>query len=567
MNNINDNLLKINSLEQYILNNQDLNKDRLSKFDELTKHYDKKIAEIYSSKLVQYSNDLKKAFIPFDLFYEVECFVKSKYDGKWEEYFSTVDLYYSTFNLENLTKCNIMHSNIYMTERDPKIKRQFRKLRKEHIWHASVLLKLVGKGASKYCCTSIFNEFKQNKIKEQEFIRNSVIVGEDKKVIPLSEACKTAEQNIAEKINIINTMEKIAMDREYTWCFITLTPAPEFHPNPTVGKFSYNGVSPRESALMMNKGIRRVRSLLAKNGVKAGRDYLGCASAETFKDGCMHKHMIFFCDSSTIEKIRKDFLVHFPNLNDDSFVVESEENKLKEYKKPNEEYVKGKFRVRATTYLFKYLMKSISNFDNKLDFNFISKDEDEVLYNSLLNQSFRTYNSIRGFSFFGIENCLSKFRYLARNMKKIENEIPTLLAQFIKDNNLYELIKGNHFDGVENIYVESNGNMKFVGCKINTKTFLKNFFKMCNKDVARNSLDDCAELARRTQEDIYSKLGLFHYTDKQYLKYQSFSILSVILNPNDSREGINTLKNKSENKRLEKYWLKIAESKIPLPIF
>jgi hypothetical protein len=448
-------------------------------------------------------NEEKLSFVPIDLKDEVLWYINNQYKGDFTSYFKSVEIYFKTFTLENLSKCNIKESKLY-EESSSAGRRKLNRERKHNLWHASVLLKLTGKKRAKYSCNTIFNEFKQSKKKEFEFIANCKIVGEDKKILDLKDCVKTAAQAIAEKINLIKVQEKIAEDKGWTWVFITLTLPGEYHPNPLFGKNSYNGVSPRESAKLLNANIKRVRALLHKWSIKAGIDYIGCSSSECHKDGILHKHMLFFCSKEMLEELRKAFVVHFPNLNDKSFAINDG-------------------RAKASSYVFKYVMKSITSYDANINFEEMDKGDKSAV----LNNAFRSYNFIRGFSFFGIENCLTKFRFIARNLKDME--LPAEIKELVKENNLYELLTKGYFKMFENIYTQDGDNRVFVGCSFNGKEYFKRFFSLVRKAVEDMKLE---------VKEMYAEMAC----------NRRKSLLNgvVILNHNYSREEQSSSKNKKE---------------------
>lgn len=521
-----NNLLKIKSLEEIIcikcnlIESTDLDKEELKLFHDLINF--------------ENSVEIKKTLIPIDLLEEVKNVVKNSYDNDWSKYIESIQIYFDTFTLESIAKCNAFHGELYNSGIDAKQKKIIRNIRKEKISHACSLLRLIGLSGKHYTSLTLFNEFKINKTREQDFIKNSAIVGTDGKIIPLKLACKTAKQNVAEKININDTIEKISLKRDWTWAFITVTldkdeQGKSYHPNPTSGTYNYNGISVKESSRLLSAGIKNVRALLASKGIKASSEYIGVRVCEAHKDGCAHLHLMFFASDKSLKIIKDCFEFTFPNMKtlEKSFVLEDDENKNKPYKKKNEEYIKGKFRVKASSYLFKYTMKSISSFDENIDIMKIcgvDKKEDEMteeekkqqeIYMSALNQCFRSSNSIRGYSFFGLDNCLTKFRYLARNVDDLN--LPIQFQLLLKENNLFELIEGKYFDNVENIYVDSGNGKKFVGCKINSVKFIKNFFKMTSEILAEKGKDIFVELAILAKEDALHKLGLIlnpNYTRK-----------------------------------------------------
>lgn len=434
-------------------------------------------------------NKFIEEFLPIDLLDDIKYVVEKHYDGNYAEYFKCVDLYFTTFTYQDLVIANTLHGDLYNSPIDSKTKKYLRNKRKSVIYHASVLLKLVGKEGRNYCSNTLFNDFKLNKVKEQEFVRSQTLISADGHVISLAKATRTAEQNLAEKLNIIDTMEKIAKDKDFTWCFVTLTLPPEYHPNPTKGKNSYNGISPKESAKLLNSKFNECRALLKHNNILPARDYFGTATSEAHKDGCLHKHVLVFCSEDMINELKRIFFTVFTNLNDDSFRINDG-------------------RAKASSYVFKYVMKSLSNFDNDLDILSITEFNNPLAHATMLNNAFRSYNHIRGVSFFGIENCLSKFRFLARNIKKVD--MHARLEVIIKTNDLYAFITERHFDDIDNEYVEtSSGNKKFVGCKVFGIRYLKNFFKMGKTKVINGAKEVYKEIASLGEQDILIKLGLF----------------------------------------------------------
>lgn len=471
--------------------------------------------------------NLFSCLIPVDLIDDIKYVIEKNYNNDYLRYFNEVSLYFETFTYEDLTFCNTFHNSLYNSpEADRAMRRYLKRERKGRIFHAAALLKIVGKGASYYCPRALFSEYKYNKKCEQEFIKNSSIVSTEGKIIPLVLATKNSTQKEAELINIIKTIELIAQKKGWTWAFITLTLSDDengesYHANPLNGSKNYNGVSPKNSAKILNRKIIELRKMLAKNGINPGEHYIGCNSAESHKGGIMHKHMIFFTHANNLKIVKDCFFKKFPNLAMNEEKSFSIEDLSKPLKKENEEYVKGKFRSTATHYVFKYLMKSVSAFDPDLNYDnikhhFYKKGEEHLLtaeqqkdnltYAIVINSAFRSFNSIRGFSFFGIENCLTKFRFLARNLEKCN--LPEIFKQLVKDNNLYKLITEKYFDSVENIYVKTDKGQKFVGCSINCVKVLKNFFAMVKTAVAEKANDMCKEIALMTEIDTLEKLGL-----------------------------------------------------------
>lgn len=490
--------------------------------------------------------DAYAKLVPIDLLDDIKYVVEKSYNGNYVEYFESVKLYFTTFTYEDLTTTNTLHGDLYNSpDCDTATRRYLKRERKPKIFHAASLLKLVGKGAHYYCPKGLFSEFKYNKKCEQEFIKNSSIVSTSGKILPLVDAVKNVYQKEAELINLIKTIEMIASNNGWTWAFITLTlgrdkDGKSYHPNPINQEedFEYNGVSVKDSARLLNRKIVEVKKMLAKRDVNPGVDYIGAVSSESHKGAVCHKHMIIFFNKKNLEKVKECFFTKFPNLKMNEAKSFSLEDTSKPLKKKDEEYVKGKFRSTATHYIFKYIMKSSSAFDETLDYDNIKhhyykngeehlltpeQQKDNHTYACVINAAFRSYNGIRAFSFFGIENCLTKFRFLARNLERFD--ISAKFRELVKENNLLGLITGKYFDTIENIYIKnSKGGHSFVGCKVLTVPnidgsvfVIKNFYNMVKSAVAKASNTMCTEIAKMNEVEKLEQLGLCCFYDSGVL--------------------------------------------------
>jgi hypothetical protein len=521
-------------------------KELLSEFERQT-GFSQDIALIeYNEAKEEFLLEKKFENLPQCLMDDIEYTVKKSYFDDFSLYLDDVSIFFKTFTkrdlrlidredqIEVLADLLEKMANIYNRTAKEKISsdrilKQIKNQRRKLMFHASVLLKLVGKTGKNYCSNTVFSQYKMAKIKEQQYIKDNVLVGKDGYIVSLAKATKTVDQNIAEKLNIINTMEKMAKDNEFTWSFITVTLAPEFHPNPSKGVSSYNGVSPAESAKMLNSNINKTRALMKKRGLKPGQDFFGTTTAEAHKDGCLHKHILMFHHPDKTNEIQDCFFSVFPNLKKqvlEAMRLESEGLKSRNPWQIDEDFDsddnwqverKEGERAKASSYVFKYVMKSLTAFDPNLDIASIDekKEEDKLIYSSMLNNCFRSYNSIRGVTFFGLENCLSKFRFLARNTKKVK--MHARLEEVIKSNDLYAFIKERHCDDVSNKYVEVRDIKKFVGCVVSGVSYLKNFFAMAKRKSALANKSLFVELANI-----------------------SFNEVMVLVNHNCSRELQNT---------------------------
>ena len=518
-----------------------------------------KLLDAKKKLLTEIKVENKEHLIPAELIHETRFIVMENYSGDWNKFFDDVSLYFKTFTAGQLFLCNLDEDNHKYKDiaLDMISRRRLNKLRRKTLHFASVLLKLVGKGGSWYVSKALQFDKKRNIQKQINFIRNTSLVGKDGNSITMDKVVRTQRHVLAENLNIIDTMQKLANDNGWTWSFITITLDREFHPNPTVGTNSYNGVSPADSAQLLKSKWNRVRALLRSWEIKPGDDYHGVCASEAHKDGCLHLHIQIFHAASIVETLKRAFARHFPNMQENytGLVADGDEVKLKagafkaedtslpEFKKGDEYDKDKKYRAKATSYILKYVMKSINVFDPKLnEFHIenLEKDEQGAFYNA----AFRSALGIRGVSFFGLEQCMTKFRFLARNQEVLASCAIDGFAECIKENNLYTFIK-SFSSMAENVYtVSEEGIKKFVGVKINGIKHLKRIFTLVKKSII--SLPNEAEWKRMSgkqrrkyQKNIQNNKKNAKLLAKQKTKELIFGV-SLLVNHNDSRKGKKT---------------------------
>lgn len=435
---------------------------------------------------------IKKRFIPPILFSEIKTLVDRVYAGNWEIYFDDV-IYFDVFTVEDFIFSRLDNQLIrqkeskinYLSKQNVALKRKLKNEHRKKIWHAQVLLKMVGgdfkEKRPSYISHSLKREYQNNYKNNQQFIKDMAVIGENGDIIPLAQTIRTQEQKAAEILNIIDAMEK-KMElnnkenptNKMDWVFITLTLKPELHPNPTRGRNSYDGTAPNISAKQQKSDWNKVRALLRKKGILPEDHFYGVIVAEVHKDGCQHLHLVFFYFLNNYNKIRSCFFQVFPNLND------NQNDKKCSFKRNN-----GK--AKASSYAFKYVMKATSNFDPNIDIFNLQTEEEK---GCLLNSAFRSFNGIRGIQFFGIANCLTKWRFLSRNIKNIE--LNHRLEEIIRNQDLYSFIAEKHYDTVKNKYYSrpKEKTKKFIGCIVDNVSYLKRFFTKVSLSSLKTNTKD-----------------------------------------------------------------------------
>lgn len=361
--------------------------------------------------------------------------------------------------------------------------RVLNKKRKKLMAHAQSLLLLAGKNGRMYCCDTVLHEYINNMKAQIKFIESNFVLGQSGEMIELKNCVKTHEMDLAEKVNLSRTMDKLAQKNGMMWSFVTLTVLPQYHPNPIKGSNSYDGTAIDESARDVNKRFNNVRAILSKSGI----NIMYVKVSEVHQDGCFHFHILVYHKQNHLDKLKSAFVLHFPNLLDDKGNM-----KKGAFTTQNKELANA---TSGANYIFKYITKAVTYYNPDIDFSNLGKSE----LNTLKNCAMRSFNAIRGIQFGGISSCLTKFRFLARNISKFD--LPIWLQVCLEENNLFAFIDDGWCDEVETIYAEVENYKKekskrFVGVRIkcSSATLIKSFFKMFKNDMIKDVDENKEEL-------------------------------------------------------------------------
>lgn len=553
-------------LSEVLKRKEDSFYNKLNSDDEKLQHFynllnDEKIVSV----------NLRKKLIPNIIYNDVSLIVKRLFKGNWEEYFKDVELYFNTFTIKDFILANMSEDDLkseaeridwlqfnFSLVADVKkaiTKRRIKNLQKRKIWHSMVLLKLAGGTSNNkrfnYLSPSVLFQYKTDYKKNQDFVKDGVLIGEDGKVFSLADCAKTFGQRTAETLNVVSYMERKSDEINklspgaIDWLFITLTIKPEHHPLPTKGKNSYDGTSPFDSAKAQKNDWNTVRALLRKKGIFPDKHFWGTIVAEIHKDGCQHLHLVIFYYVKDYEKIKETFFSVFPNLDEEK------------------SFLKNNGEAKATSYVFKYILKATNCFDMTVDIfkqkRTVIKDkkiiEEKIEGGVLANSAFRSFNNIRGIAFFGISKCMTKFRFLARNLGRInsgkENQILCnyRLEEIIRNNDFYAFVDECHYENFKNEYIETKNNTKkFIGltCLVNNVVYMKRFFMKTIKQAVEDKslLEDYKNLAIQMNKEIleecnelvlinpsYSRKGDKDEKQrkKQFINYHNYDYFSLLM--------------------------------------
>ncbi|MDG2652042.1 replication endonuclease [Vibrio parahaemolyticus] len=132
---------------------------------------------------------------------------------------------------------------------------------------------------------------------------------------------KTKAAHFTELYLEMCALEEIAIEKKYTWLFITLTCPSEFHSNPAVGKLCWKGASAKESNEYLQGKWRNLNKSFTKKigeGLKFGiEDGFGFGKrvVEPHASGCAHWHLMLFCEPEKKEQYKELFRHYFEHKN------------------------------------------------------------------------------------------------------------------------------------------------------------------------------------------------------------------------------------------------------------
>ncbi|WMI99758.1 replication endonuclease [Pseudomonas chlororaphis subsp. aurantiaca] len=200
-----------------------------------------------------------------------------------------------------------------------------------------------GDGVQIYASNETVSRARAKKEAVEKFLETQVLVSNatGKKFSMLDLSRQSAINRFNELYWVTKNFEALARDRGMGWIFATYTSPPEYHPNPLLGRCSYDAsLGVKASHEYIALAWARVRATLSKRGVVASPDfYFGTRTAEVHKDGSIHWHLLIFIEPSVLEKFIEASKEHFSlkgqmkvEIGDDS-------------------------RGSASSYVFKYLVK------------------------------------------------------------------------------------------------------------------------------------------------------------------------------------------------------------------
>lgn len=230
-------------------------------------------------------------------------------------------------------------------------------------------------------------------------------------------------------------IQELADEKNMTWLFITLTLPPQYHSNPKIGKYSYNGKSVQDGKDYFQNKWSTLGKRFQKDAWKDLRfsteTGFGKRVKEPHAHGAIHEHIMLFCTEELKERYAELFRSIYGKSSTACKIVEKNVD------------INGdeldKKEASAASYIMKYISKSMN-----VEFS-VTDGCSRVEPSSNSNDSivaWRRASNIRMISSFGYNGVRDKYNNCRKIINKLKAEEDKLVGTiyYIKDfiaNNLY----------------------------------------------------------------------------------------------------------------------------------
>ena len=203
----------------------------------------------------------------------------------------------------------------------------------------------IGKNGMKIVSNVVLNSRQRQLASQRRYIERQEMVYQDEHgqeiCIPFADLCNSPERRAAKHYVRALGLEKFCNGLDLCGFFLTLTLPPEYHPNPSVGKNSWSGLTAAQGHKEMQKRWRTFQRRFGKT--------IGIRVEEQHSDGCVHWHALVWITADRADELRQ---------------------KLEKYfgKAPAIKIVTIDLsKASAATYLMKYLLKATGAEHSSMD--------------------------------------------------------------------------------------------------------------------------------------------------------------------------------------------------------
>ncbi|PJG82154.1 replication endonuclease [Caviibacterium pharyngocola] len=239
--------------------------------------------------------------------------------------------------------------------------------------HLMIAVGQVQRKASPYASREAIAEWRLQKRKNREFIKQMALIDEDGEMIELEDMFyKTVSNPAIRRCELMVRMrgfEEVAKHLEYAGEFYTLTAPSSYHAVHNSGGFvkNWNFSNPKDTQAYLCNVFAKIRASLARKGIRP----FGFRVVEPHHDGTPHWHLLLFMPQDAVQTVRETFRRYA--LEEDGDEKGAEEHR---FTAKAIDWDKGS----ATGYIAKYIAKNIDGYA-------CNDDKDEETGESLKDMS------------------------------------------------------------------------------------------------------------------------------------------------------------------------------------
>lgn len=306
------------------------------------------------------------------------------------------------------------------------IKRHVTRIANDERVNAEAMQRSVGVSTNElYCSDRTLRDTLKRAEKNQEYLSTKGFLLDDgQTMVTLAEIAKGKElRRFSELYHINKNLEAMAQERALSSYFVTLTAPPNFHPNPSKGKNSYDQERLRAAHEAIDKGWKLTRARMSKSGVKFCTDvFFGIRFVEAHKDGCAHWHLLIYARAEAFAIFERHVRTYFPRRTQyDGKIINPE-------------------IASAASYTFKYMSKAVdsSKTSHQAHTEGARKEErsdsdlSELTHVDRVNAALKSQR-IRQFQLFGVQNSMTRYRYLNKISTKLNDIQCETAKKVLKD--------------------------------------------------------------------------------------------------------------------------------------
>jgi hypothetical protein len=294
------------------------------------------------------------------------------------------------------------------------VKRQLVKIaNEERINEEARYAKVGGQTIEPYCSdqTLAFRKQQQD-ITKETLSKIYVSRKHSDQLITLADLAMNQElQKFNKLYHLTKNVELMADEAGLTGYFITFTAPANFHPNPLIGKRSYDQANIRNAHTHIQNGWKLIRARLAKAGIPLSTTtFFGLRTVEMHQDGCAHWHLMIFTTPENFSVFNQHATEIFPGYNQWKYEIID------------------KSKGNAASYIFKYIAKAVDSTQftheklkpDNLDSELFALDKSVLTHAARVSAALKAQR-IRQYQCFGLGNALTKYRLINKIEEHVDN--------------------------------------------------------------------------------------------------------------------------------------------------